>query len=70
MSSNHKGEQLAMNALYDTPMPSPDAQRITALKKDSGRVMGYQLSDGRVLEKSEAVMLAGQGGIQGVGISQ
>ena len=46
-----------------------DAQRITALKKDGGRVTGYQLSDGRIIEKAEAVMLAKQGGIQGVGIS-
>ena len=60
---------LSMNALSDIPMPNADAQRITALKKDSGRVTGYQLADGRVLAKDEAVALAKQGGIAGVGIA-
>lgn len=60
---------LPMNALSDIPTPNANAQRITALKKDSGRITGYQLSDGRVLDKAEGVMLAKQGGIQGVGIS-
>jgi len=60
---------LPMNALNEIPTPNADAQHITALVKDSGRVTGYQLSDGSVLDKPEAVQLAKQGGIVGVGIS-
>jgi len=59
-----------MNTLNEIPMPNADAQRITALKKERGRIMGYQLSDGRILDKADAVMLARQGGILGVGIAQ
>ena len=58
-----------MNALNEIPTPNTDAQSITALQKESGRVTGYQLSDGRVIDKAEAVNLAKAGGIQGVGIS-
>jgi len=69
MSNENKTAALPMNALNEIPTPNANAQRITALMKDGGRVTGYQLSDGRVLEKKEAVMIAKQGGIQGVGIS-
>ena len=64
-----KNISLSMNTLSDIPTPHSDAQRITALKKDNGRVTGYQLSDGRILDKDEAVTLAKQGGIAGVGIA-
>ena len=65
--SNKKG--LPMNTLSDIPTPHANAQRITALKKESGRVTGYQLSDGSVLDKASAISLARQGGIAGVGIA-
>ena len=42
---------------------------ITALVKENGHITGYQLSDGTVLDKPEAVSLAKQGGITGVDIS-
>jgi hypothetical protein len=58
-----------MNTLKDIPEPNSNAQRITGLKKQSGRVTGYQLADGRILDKNEAVSLARQGGIAGVGIA-
>jgi hypothetical protein len=58
-----------MKALHEIPMPNPDAKHITALVKDGGRVTGYQLSDGSTLDKPQAVELARQGGIVGVGIS-
>ena len=65
-----KSDNLPMNALSEIPTPSPDAQRITALKKDGSHVTGYQLADGRVLDKPEAVAMAKQGGIAGVGVSK
>lgn len=61
--------KLPMNALEDVPEPNADAKQIVALVRESGRVTGYQLSDGRVLDKEEGVQLARQGGIQGVGIA-
>ena len=64
-----KNISLSMNTLSDIPKPNADAQRITALKKDSGRVTGYQLSNGTILDKAQAVTLAKQGGIAGVGIA-
>ncbi len=55
--------------LKDIPEPKADAQQITALVKEGGRITGYQLSDGRVLGKEEGIQLARQGGIRGVGIA-
>ena len=56
-------------ALKEIPEPKADAQQITALVKEGGRITGYQLSDGRVLGKEEGIQLAREGGIRGVGIA-
>ena len=60
---------LAQNTLDDIPTPSPDAKRIKALVKESGKVTGYCLSDDTVLDKAAAISLARTGGILGVGIA-
>lgn len=60
---------LAQNTLDQIPDAAPNARSITALVKTSGKVTGYQLSDHTVLEKAQAVELARQGGIAGVGIA-
>lgn len=60
---------LPLNTLKEIPEPKPDAQAIVALVKENGRIRGYKLSDGRVLDKPEAVQLARDGGIEGVGIA-
>lgn len=60
---------LPMMALTDIPENKPDAKDIVALVKDSGKVTGYQLSDGQVLNKEEGVEAARQGEIKGVGIA-
>lgn len=60
---------LAMNALDNIPSPGPNTKNIVALVKHSGKVTGYQLSDGSTLSKEEGVALAKNGGINGVGIS-
>lgn len=62
-------QSLPMMAMKDIPTPAPDAQQITALVKENGRTVGYQLSNGQVLNKQQAVQLARQGGIRGVGIA-
>lgn len=60
---------LPMMAMKDIPKPNANAKKITALVKEKGKITGYQLSDGQILGKPEAVQLARQGGISGVGIS-
>lgn len=60
---------LPMAALDDIPEPRSDAKEIVALVKQSGKIAGYQLSDGRTVSKSEGVSLAKAGEIQGVGIA-
>jgi hypothetical protein len=61
---------LPLNTFREIPTPRSDAKRITGLVKQRGRITGYQLSDGRILNKQEGISLARQGGIQGVGISE
>jgi len=68
MNDNHT-HTLPKNALRDIPEPRSDAKEIVGLVKDSGRVTGYKLSDGAILEKQEAVNFAKDGGIRGVGIA-
>ena len=71
--NNNRGDTmtagLPMLAMKEIPTPHADACRITGLSKQSGRVTGYQLSDGRTVDKAGAVALARQGGIAGVGIA-
>ena len=69
MPENHDASKLPMMALQDIPKPNADAKEIKALVKEDGRITGYQLSDGRVLNKEDGVQLAKQGGIRGVGVA-
>ncbi len=55
--------------MKDIPKPNADAAHIVALVKENGRIAGYQLSDGQIVNKEEGVTLARQGGIRGVGIA-
>lgn len=66
---NNNLSKLPMMALKDIPNPNADAKQIVALVKEEGRVVGYKLSDGQVLDKDESIKLAKQGGIRGVGIA-
>ena len=69
MDNTQNFQSLPMNTLQDIPNPGADARQIVALVKESGKVSGYKLSDGRILSKEEGVALARQGGILGVGIA-
>lgn len=60
---------LPLNTLQEIPTPTADACQIVALVKRSGRISGYKLSDGQILDKPAAINLARQGGIAGVGIA-
>lgn len=63
------GAKLAYAALDDVPSPKSDAKEIVGLVKSSGRITGYQLSDGATVSKEEGVAMAKAGEIQGVGIA-
>lgn len=60
---------LPMRALDEVPTPRDGAPKVAALVKKSGRIAGYKLDDGQVLDKKQGVELAKQGGIQGVGVA-
>ena len=51
------------------PQANADAKRIIGLVKESGRITGCQLSDNSIVEKQQAVNMAKQGQIAGVGIA-
>lgn len=63
------GAKLAYAALDDVPQTKADAKEIVGLVKSSGRITGYQLSDGSTVSKEEGVSMAKAGEIQGVGIA-
>lgn len=63
------GAKLAYAALDDVPEAKADAKEIVGLVKNSGRVTGYQLSDGSTVSKEEGVAMAKAGEIQGVGVA-
>lgn len=69
MDKKDLGAQLAYAALDDVPTPKSDAKEIVCLVKSSGRITGYQLSDGSTVSKEEGVAMAKSGDIQGVGVA-
>lgn len=60
---------LAMNSLDSIPTPKENAKEIVGLVKSSGKVTGYQLSDGNMVSKEDGVALAKNGDIKNVGIA-
>ena len=63
------GQALVKQTLDQIPQANKHAKRIVGLVKENGRVTGYQLSDSSIVEKQQAVELAKQGQIAGVGIA-
>ena len=63
------GNELVKQTLDQIPEANTDAKQITGLVKEGGRVTGYQLSDNSIVEKQQAVDMAKQGQIAGVGIA-
>lgn len=58
------------NTLDEIPKAKSNAKSIVGLVKDSGRVIGYKLSDNRKVSKEEAISMAREGMIYGVGIAR
>lgn len=52
-----------------TPDPKADALSITGLVKSSGKIAGYQLSDGRKITREEGVRMARENQIRGVAVA-
>ncbi len=63
------GQELAKQALDQIPRANSNAKRIVGLVKKGGKITGYQLSDESFVSKPEAVSMAKQGQIAGVGIA-
>lgn len=63
------GKELVKQTLDQIPQANSNAKRIIGLMKESGRITGYQLSDNTIVEKQQAVDMAKQGQIAGVGIA-
>ena len=62
-------QALVKQTLDQIPQANANAKRIVGLVKKSGKVTGYQLSDDSIVEKQQAVNMAKQGQIAGVGIA-
>ena len=63
------GQELVKQTLDQIPQANSNAKRIVGLVKEGGRITGYQLSDNTLVEKQQAVDMAKQGRIAGVGIA-
>ena len=63
------GQELAKQTLDQIPQAAPNAKRIVGLVKKGGKITGYQLSDNTIATKQQAVNMAKQGQILGVGIA-
>lgn len=66
---NNASSQLPYAALDEVPTPKSDAKEIVGLVKSSGRISGYQLSDGSTVSKENGVAMAKAGEIKGVGVA-
>ena len=60
---------LVKNTLDQIPQDGPNARHIVGLVKEGGRITGYKLAGGIFVSKPEAVSMAKQGQIAGVGIA-
>lgn len=58
---------LVKKTLDQIPQADANAKRIVGLVKRGGKITGYQLSDNSFVEKQQAVTMAKQGQIAGVG---
>ncbi len=66
---NNSTQNNAMNTMQEIPKAKSGACHITAIQKSGSQVTGYQLSNGKVVTKDEAISMARNGDIAGVGIS-
>ena len=68
-TKNQTKSELPYAALDEVPTPKSDAKEIVGLIKSSGKIKGYQLSDGSTISKEQGVSMAKAGEIKGVGVA-
>ncbi len=61
--------EIVKNTLDQIPQADRNAKHIVGLVKRRGRVTGYKLSDETFVTKPDAVQMAKQGKIAGVGVA-
>ena len=66
---NEMRSELPYAALDEVPNPKSDAKEIVGLVKSSGKISGYQLSNGITVSKEKGVAMAKAGDIKGVGVA-
>ncbi len=69
MNQSNSNYNQAMNTLSEVPSPKSNAKSITAVAKNGSTVTGYQLDNNKVVSKEEAINMARNGQIAGVGIA-
>ncbi len=67
---NNQGLGNVMQTFSEIPNANSNAKRIVGLVKESGAVTGYKLSSGETISKYDAVEMARDGGIAGVGVAK
>ena len=60
--------RLPININKEVPTPNNNAQSITAVVKESGEIVGYELSNGERISKEQGVQMAKEGQIKGVAV--
>ncbi len=58
-----------INTYAEVPTPKSGASKITAVQKSGSTVTGYQLDNGKIVSKEEAINMCRNGNLSGVGIS-
>ncbi len=70
MNDTENRSQAVPKAINEvTPTPDADALSITGLVKDSGKISGYQLSNGKNVSKEQGVQMAKENKIKGVAVA-
>lgn len=62
------GQELAKQTLDQIPQANANVKRIIGLVKEGGRITGCKLSDETFVSKLDAVSMAKQGQIAGIGM--
>lgn len=60
---------LPENINKEIPTPNSNAESISKLIKESGEVVGYELSSGERISKEQAISLAKSGGILDIAVA-
>ena len=68
-TKNEIRSELPFATLDEVPNAKSDAKEIIGLVKSSGKISGYQLSDGSIVSKEDGISMAKVGDIKGVGIA-